>query len=207
MTGQPALRQLDYATEHPAPARPLRRRGSTLAVGLATGVAYYLGALAGVHGAVMPEGIAILWPPNALLLAVLLQRPRSDWWACFPAVVLGEVAAGWGSFSPRESLAFAAINLGEALVIALSLQTLFRRRFEFRSFRHVLAFGLIGVALVPALAALPGALVYSMSRGAETSFLSFWRIWWFGDALGLLIVTPAAWAALDWWSGGCRRPQ
>lgn len=201
MARQSALPKLESAA-----ARPSRGGGSALAVALGTGLAYYLGALAGVHGAVMPEGIAILWPPNALLLAVLLQRPRSGWWACFPAIVAGEMAADWGSFSPRESLAFAAINFVEALLIALLLQALFSRRFEFRSFRHVLVFAVVGVALVPALAALPGALVYSMSRGDQTSFLSFWRIWWFGDALGLLVVTPAAWAALEWWSGGCRRP-
>ena len=39
-------------------------------------------------------------------------------------------------------------------------------------------------------AAFCGAAIYSHFRGAETGYLEFLRIWWFGDALGLMIFTP-----------------
>ena len=39
-------------------------------------------------------------------------------------------------------------------------------------------------------AALLGAAVYSAFRGADTTYFEFFRIWWFGDAVGLIVVTP-----------------
>jgi hypothetical protein len=45
-------------------------------------------------------------------------------------------------------------------------------------------------------AAVCGAAVYTVFRGGGTGYVEFFRIWWFGDALGLMIVTPlvaAAW--------------
>lgn len=147
----------------------------------------------------MPEGIAILWPPNALLLAALLMLHPSRWWPCFPAVVVAELAADHGVFTVVESLAFAGVNIGEAAATAGLLRALVGNSFDFGRFSHVLAFGAIGVVLVPAFAAVFGASVYYWSRGGETSFLTFWRVWWFGDALGVLILAPAAWFLADRW--------
>lgn len=175
------------------------RWGAAAGVGALVGSAYFLGAWVGVHGTVMPEGIAILWPPNALLLAALLVLEPRRWWPCFPAVVVAEILADHGSFSLTESLAFALINIGEAVATASLLRRMVAGPFDFARFKHVLAFGAIGLALVPAIAAVFGATVYTLSRGEQTSFLTFWRVWWFGDALGLLILTPAAWSLADRW--------
>jgi len=40
------------------------------------GLAYYFGALVAIHQTITPEGIAILWPPNAILLAAFLIYPK-----------------------------------------------------------------------------------------------------------------------------------
>jgi hypothetical protein len=40
------------------------------------------------------------------------------------------------------------------------------------------------------IAALLGGAVYNTFRGSQTSYLEFVRIWWLGDAVGLMIVTP-----------------
>lgn len=175
------------------------RWGSPAGAGALVGCVYFLGAWVGVHGTVMPEGIAILWPPNALLLAALLVLDRHRWWPCFPAVAVAEVLADHGTFSLNESLAFALINIVEAVAAASLLRRAVTGPFDFARFHHVLAFGAIGLVLVPAIAAVFGATVYTLSRGEQTSFLTFWRVWWFGDALGLLILTPAAWSLADRW--------
>lgn len=168
-------------------------------MGALVGSAYFLGAWVGVHGTVMPEGIAILWPPNALLLAALLVLEPRRWWPCVPAVVVAELVADHGSFSLTESLSFALINIGETAAIAALLRQVVAGSFDFERFNHVLAFGAVGLVLVPAIAAVFGATVYTLSRGEQTSFLTFWRVWWFGDALGLLVLTPAAWSVADRW--------
>lgn len=177
-----------------------------LGAGAFTGAAYFAGAWVGVHWTVMPEGIAILWPPNAILLAVLLVLPQRAWWPCIPAVACAELLADYQTFSLAESLAFAAINLTETCTTALLLKTVTATRFDFHRFRHVLAFGAIALLAVPAVAALFGATVYEISRGGQTSFATFWRVWWFGDALGLLVITPAVWSLLDWWRSGHALP-
>ncbi|HSW14812.1 MAG TPA: diguanylate cyclase [Solimonas sp.] len=189
--------------EAPAPVR--RSAAWSLLQSLLLGLAYYLGARAGVAGAVMSEGIAILWPPNGLLLAVLLVMPRRDWPGVFLAVTVAEICADWGSFELWESLAFAAINCSESCLIAVLLRRWFESGVDLRKYRQVLAFALLGLVLAPALSALFGALVYDLGRGGHTSFVTFWRIWWFGDALGLLVITPAAWSLLHGWQRGGAR--
>lgn len=50
------------------------------------------------------------------------------------------------------------------------------------------------------LAAVLGALVYLQLARDGSSFLALWRLWWFGDALGLLLLTPilvSFWRLLD----------
>lgn len=187
------------APESPAPAASEAGFGPVLLPGLLVGLAYFAGARLGVHAAVMPEGIAILWPPNAFLLAALLVLPRRRWWPCYLAIACAEVIADAGTFSLGESLAFAAINAMEATVAATLLRRIAQDRFDFGHFRHVLAFGAIALVAAPAVAALFGALVYHLVRGGHTSFTTFWRLWWFGDALGLLVLTPAAWSLINRW--------
>lgn len=40
---------------------------------------YYPGAWFGVHYTIAPGGIAVLWPPNAVLLAAFLLCPPRQW--------------------------------------------------------------------------------------------------------------------------------
>ena len=63
--------------------------------------------------------------------------------------------------------------------------------------RHVALFGLV-LVLASGLAALLGALIYSLSVPTTTSFWDFWTIWWLGDGMGVLLVTPLV---LGWLQG------
>ncbi|MFP5399090.1 MAG: diguanylate cyclase [Gammaproteobacteria bacterium] len=150
---------------------------------------YFVGARLGVSVAAMPEGIAVLWPPNSVLLvAMLLARPRD----VAPIALLGiatEVAADLPTFSPAEALIFGVAN---ALEATLAWALLRRWRFDPRlqSLADLRKF-LLAAPLAGALAAaLLGAAAYSQFRGGHTGYLDFVRIWWLGDALGLLIFTP-----------------
>src|SRR5512138_1385299 len=90
--------------------RPLPR----LLVWLLVPLAYYAGAKLGVSVAVMPEGVAVLWPPNSVLLtAMLLGRPRDV--ALFALLgIAAEVAADVPTFSMQEALVFGIANAIEA---------------------------------------------------------------------------------------------
>jgi diguanylate cyclase (GGDEF)-like protein len=163
---------------------------------LATGLGYYLGAVLSVAASTMSEGIAILWLPNGILLAALLLVPRRAWPPCLLAAVAGEVAADLPTFTLAQALGFAGVNLFECLLAAALLQRI-ARPFALDRLRHVALFGL-SLVLASGLAALLGASIYALSVPTTTSFGDFWTIWWLGDAMGVLLVTPLV---LGWLQG------
>src|SRR5690349_2636771 len=60
---------------------------------VATAVAYYLGALLGFALTLAPLPVAILWPPNAILMAGLFLAPKRLWPAVLAAVLIGHLAS------------------------------------------------------------------------------------------------------------------
>ncbi len=159
-----------------------------IVIGL-TPVLYYLGARLGVTLTVMPEGIAILWPPNSVLLAALLLLNGRDYFLLGGLALAAEVAADLPAFSLAEALLFGLVNVAEA-TIAFGLLRRWRFDQRFVTVAEVFKFAAAGPVLASLAAALGGALIYTAFRGGATTYLEFMRIWWFGDALGLMVFTP-----------------
>ncbi len=68
-------------------SRAVLQRTALVAVG------YYLGAWFGVNHTIAPGGIAVLWPPNAVLLTAFLLCPRRQWpWFALAALAAEIVA-------------------------------------------------------------------------------------------------------------------
>ena len=148
---------------------------------------YFLGAKLGML-TVMPEGNAIIWPASAVTLAALLRFNGARLPAIGLVVLAAEVAADVPRFSLVEALLFGIINFAEAAGAFLLLR---RVRFDagFTAVSDVWRFVVVAIA-ASGCAALLGAAVYSAFRGAETTYFEFMRIWWFGDAVGLIVVAP-----------------
>jgi diguanylate cyclase (GGDEF)-like protein len=147
----------------------------------------------------MSEGISIFWLPNGILLAALLLAPRRDWPLYLLAAVAAEIVADLPTFTLAQALGFAAVNLFECLLAAWLLQRV-ARPFALDRLRHVVLFGLV-LMLASGLAAVLGASIYSLSVPTTTSFWDFWAIWWLGDGMGVLLVTPLV---LGWLQGPSR---
>jgi len=156
---------------------------------LAVPLGHYLGAKVGILFTAMPEGSAILWPANSVLLTALLLRKGRGIWPLAVLVMLAELLADLPSFSLVEALLFGAINVAES-VLAFSL--LRRRGFDlhFGTLADLRRFLLAGPIAAALAAALAGGAVYSLFRGGETTYAEFVRVWWFGDGLGMLVFTP-----------------
>ncbi|MFN7146768.1 MAG: sensor histidine kinase, partial [Myxococcota bacterium] len=156
---------------------------------VAVPVLYWLGALLGQRLTMTPEGIALLWPSTAVLLAAYI-RFRGRGWAAFSALgVLAEVAADLPGYPLREALVFGVANVIEAtvawrLLAAMGFDARFVRVSDVGRF----------VLAAPGAAALCGALVgtgmLALVRPLESSVYDAVTVWWFGDAIGLLVVTP-----------------
>jgi len=157
---------------------------------LLIGLLYYLGAYVGVYFAALESGIVILWPPNAVLLAALLSRPAREWWPLLLAALAAEVLADVPVFTVSQALLFGAINLTECMVAAGLIRYWLARDIDWHEPKDLGIFLATVFFVAAPLAAVGGASVYSFLLDSDTPFLTFWRLWWVGDATGLVILTP-----------------
>ena len=142
--------------------RPLRRRAldsqgigrrlmlRTALIALAVSAAYYLGTEIGLRARFPAAGPSILWPPNAILLSVLLLTPLQRWGvyllAAFPAHFLTEHQAG---FPVALNVGLFVTNCGQALLGALAVRWAIGPRINFDSLRHVIFFIAGAAVLAP----------------------------------------------------------
>lgn len=159
---------------------------------LFTGIGYFLLAKLGVYATFVDQGIAVFWPPNAVVLTALLFNPPKHWPWLLLMVVPGELAADYGTFSIQQALWFALVNMLECTLAALLMKR-FSQQGEvafLNSLQQVVTFAVFAMLIASGLAALLGAWVYWYSAAGDISYFALWRIWWFGDGLGLLLITP-----------------
>jgi diguanylate cyclase (GGDEF)-like protein len=137
----------------------------------------------------VPEGMAIVRPQNAVVLAMLLRFDGARLPVVAAVVVAASVVVDAMTVGPLGAAVFGLVNFGEAAAAFFLLKYL---RFDarFREIDDVWRF-LLGAPLVPAMgAALCGAAAYVAFHGGDRSYFDIVREWWFGDALGLTVLTP-----------------
>ena len=81
---------------------------------------------------------------------------------------------------------FSLGNLAEALVAMLGISRLSKKVPRLSSMKTLARFFAIAVILAPFVSAFLGAIA-----SASGGYWLQWRLWFFGDALGFLTVTPA----------------
>ncbi len=152
-------------------------------------IAHYLGTRAGALFTAIPEGISILWPPNSILLAALLLLDGRGLLPLTLLVLLAGTLADAAVFPMQEALLFSAINTGEA-VLAFAL--LRRWRFDRRAstLADLWKFLLAGPIVAAFVAAVLSSVVYNRLPTSDAPWLESFFVWWFGNALGLLVFTP-----------------
>lgn len=156
-----------------------------------TGILFFLGAWTGLTQTITPDGIAILWPANAILLTALLQTPRSEWPLITAATLVAATAASWSASFPLWSVAlFGLVNVFEALLAAILIRHFAGKDFEFQSLRGIIVFFLAAPLVACSVAAILGASIYEALARTENPLVVLWRLWWFADALGLVLFTP-----------------
>jgi PAS domain S-box-containing protein len=149
-------------------------------------VAYVVAAKIGIELEVAEGLITPVWAPTGLALAALVLYGRGLW----PAVALGAFVANATSGASIPEAAFISVgNTVEAVVGAMLLA-----RFDFRPtlerVRDVFAL-IAAAALSPVIAATNGVTTLVVSGDVDRSdYGSAWLLWWVGDAMGALIVTP-----------------
>jgi PAS domain S-box-containing protein len=162
-------------------------RAAVPAVMLALG--YFCGAAFGISLTRQAGNIAPFWPPNALLVAVLLRSDTNRWtlW------IAGSAAAGLVAnlvFGSAVTIAveLTLVNMAEALVSALLVRRWCSGPVTLADWRQIFVFagwaGLIG----PAIGAAGATVILALSDSGP--WWPVWQAWWVADAMGMLLFGP-----------------
>lgn len=167
-------------------ARPGRTGVAALEICVVAAL-YYGSAELGLLQQVVRGQVSPLWPPTGIALAALLLRGPRVW----PGIALGALGA---NLSLGPSLpAVLAIVAGNTLAPLCSYALLRRAGFrtELDRLRDALALIFLGAFTGMLISATTGSvtLVVSGALGAD-QFWPTWSVWWTGDAMGVLVVTP-----------------
>lgn len=141
---------------------------------LLVGLAYYFGALAAIHQTITPEGIAILWPPNAILLAAFLIYPRHYLPFVALAGIIAELVAAIPAFPVWAAVSFAIINIASVSLAAFFIRRKSGQNFNFKNLKNGAYFLFFAPFLSASLAGLAGATVYVLMGRTDTSFINLW---------------------------------
>lgn len=146
--------------------------------------------IAGKIGLSVPftsSNVSPVWPASGVALACLLLWGYKVW----PGIALGAFLVNFLSpIPPLAALGIAIGNTSSALLGNYLLRRFAGFQISLTRLRDVL--GLVVVALAsPVIAGTVGATSLRLAQvTAWAGFGSAWRIWWLGDAMGILIVTP-----------------
>lgn len=139
--------------------------------------------------AVSPENEVVVWLPNAVLLAALLHYRGQRAPLLAALAFTSDLLANLPVFPPAHALCLALVNLTEVLITFV----LMRRAGASPTLERLPDVGAFVVAgpLVGALAAslLAGGVLRTLPD-VSAPYPALVLLWWFGDALGLLIYTP-----------------
>ena len=174
--------------EAAVPRPPLPRTRYLLGVLLFAAV-YVLAAKAGLAVASLPGNVAAVWPPSGLAVGVLLVL-GARWW---PGVLLGAVLVNAGTGLPWSVVATMAVgNTAEAVVGSLLVLGLLRRRPDLRRVADTVAVCVLAAGFATVLSATAGVGALAAAGVVPWAAApSTWFVWWMGDCLGVLILTPA----------------
>ena len=133
------------------------------------------------HGVITP-----VWAPSGIALAALLIFGRSLW----PAVAVGAfVTNATSGAEPLVAAGLACGNTLEALTGWFLLEKV-KFRIDLERVRDVLALVVLGAGLSTLVSATIGISVLASAGFTGGSVGSDSVLWWFGDAMGDLLVTP-----------------
>ena len=150
-------------------------------------IVYFGAARGGLALAYEHDQVTAVWPPSGIALAAVFLWGYRVW----PGVLLGAFLANLWTGAPllTDGL-IAAGNTAEALVGAALL-----RRSGFRPslarVREVVSLALLAAALSTMVSATVGtASLWLGDAISSDDLLSTWRVWWLGDAGGVLLFAP-----------------
>jgi len=158
---------------------------------LVTAAGYWLGTQVGLL--LTPTGLAfaVMWPPNAMLLAAFMLTPRSWWPLSLLAILPVHLATQvWNGIPVATAIGWFFTNTGEAIVAAVWLRRFRAPRELFQTFGGVLLFVTVGVIAVTGVMSFIDAAVVILT-GFGQDYWIIVRQRFVSNALATLTLVPA----------------
>ncbi|WP_405429018.1 MASE1 domain-containing protein [Streptomyces erythrochromogenes] len=153
----------------------------------AVAAVYYAAAQVGLLHQLVRDQVTPLWPPTGVALAALLIMGLRVW----PGIALGAFLVN--VFLGPSLVSVLAIAAGNTLAPVCACLMLRRAGFrnELDRLRDVLALVFLGALAGMLISSTIGSGVLVLSGALDAAdFWPTWSVWWTGDAMGILVVTP-----------------
>ncbi|MDB4475947.1 PAS domain S-box protein [bacterium] len=180
-------------------------RPVTTTLGIA--VLFTLGGALGKYLALEPYQITVFWPPAGIALtAVLVLGNRAIPGIAIGAILTLALAIVRGPDAPFMVIA----GVGSITIVAWILQPVAATYLLVRQFELPLAWGrasayIRGAAVIALCATIPAsagtAALYLTGSMPISDVYASWLIWWMGDAVALITLTPALYISVEYLRG------
>ena len=156
--------------------------------------AYFVAGKLGLSIPFTSGNVSPIWPAAGVALAAVLLEGYKIW----PGIAMGALAVNFFSpVHPVSALGIAFGNTSSAIFGGYLSRRLSGLQLRSAALRDVLKLILLA-ALSPIVAATVGtASLYLLHIPAWSRIGIAWRVWWLGDAMGVLIVVPLVLASRD----------
>ena len=178
----------------------LARLPGWVAPALLVALGYYLAARVGLAFTLQPYPTSTLWPPNAMLLAVLLLAPARAWWWLLAAALPGHLLAELQSGVPKAMvLGWYLSNCSEALIGAALVRAFAATPFRLDSLRNAGIFLAFGTLAAPLLSSFIDAALVRLVGWGESGYWQLVSTRTYANALAALTIAPLilTWANFD----------
>lgn len=139
--------------------------------------------------------LAPAWPPVGIALAALFALPRSHRPLVFVGyITLDTLSNALQGFTSVSSLSYLAVSLSEIWLAEWILRRFATMPLHFAKVRDVITL-LLGTTVATAMASIPAAFI-AQARSPDT-LLESAAVWWVGDMLAFVIITPLTVLLLD----------
>jgi len=157
-----------------------------------TSVAYLLGTRVGLELTFPSDAAAVLWPPNALLLAALMLSPARIWWILLLAVLPPHLAVELkGGVPATMAICWYASNCLEALIGAAIFRAWAARGHETHTVRSFGVFMLGATFFATFVSSFVDAGFVALIGWKSDPYWDVWSTRFFSNMLSTQTIVPA----------------
>jgi len=158
---------------------------------LASTVSYYVATQIAWALTFPDSKVSLFFPPQAVLLCILILVPTRHWWAYVLAAASAHfLATQQANWPPLYALTCEAFDAVKCVSAAAGIRLLIKSPLEAITLRDAILFVLIAVVLVPFGTAFWGAS-FTVSYGFGTQYWVEWRNLGVSNAVTTVVLVPA----------------